>query len=373
MLGLRYSWDHTVMRARNSPVPLTYREPALPTGPLAHRNTLPREAFDLPADRFGVDSNLIDCLASALDRLTGQPEHVISPVGSIVYARRDGDLLWDLVHDADVWCYVPGWALAGRSLQQWHVALQVELHRELVARGVRTRLTWRNRYVNLVDLDGRLRMIELKIAQQEWLTEGLARIHHRFCGVRARRGWAYSLRPRLEWAAYSAFENHYPSPAAEQSFADTIASLDPRDVMRGLRFVYHENLASALRRFGPAHVMESQVNRRRAVRNRRGVLKKLLMLSVMRRDEDLRRRVLQQLQALAGGAPLELRGTVQESLADLTAMSDVDAVALSGWLHPASVDVRRPGPSALQPDHLSESPGGREQLVGSALLDDPTR
>ena len=331
--GLGYSREHLALRARGGTVPLRVVNPApfLPEA-VTHHNTLPTDAFDLPADRFGGAANLIDCVAAALGAVTGQDESVVSPVGSVVYARRDGRLLWDLVHDIDVWCYVPGAVLAGRSLHQWHVALQKRLHAEFRRRGLRSRLTWPSNYVMLIEDGGQSRMIELKIAHTEWLSRGLGIVHHRFCGLRARRGRAYSLTPRLEWAAYSAFENHYPTTASAQSFRSVVSRVRPAVALTGLRFMYHENLAGAMRRFGPAHVLESHASEARLLRNRRGVLKKVLMLSVMRRDEELRLRTLADLQ----GAPVHgnRRRSIGELIERLDELSTVDASVLAQWLGP---------------------------------------
>lgn len=366
--GLGFSRDHLVRRALGEPVPLRIvnADPPLPEA-VTHRNTLPVEAFDLAAERFGAATNLIDSVAAALRGLTGQDESVVSPVGSVVYARRDDRLLWDLVHDIDIWCYVPGRLLAGRSLHQWHVALQKRLHGEFRRRGLRSRLTWPNNYVVLVDDAGRERMIELKIAHTEWLSRGLSVVHHRFCGLRARRGRAYSLKPRLEWAAYSAFENHYGSPAAED-FHSVIARVRPSAAMTGLHFMYHENLAGAMRRFGPAHVLESRASEPRLHRNRQGVLKKILMLSVMRRDEDLRRRTLDELQAppVVGNR----RRAVSALIECLDHLSTLDASVLARWLGPTG-PPGSPKQSALQLGEFGEQATRPEQVAGSALLDHP--
>ncbi len=363
MAAVRYSWDHLRLRARGAPVPLYLDRIAIPQGPLVHRNSLPRSAFDLPAQRFGAAANLIDCVEAAVTRLTGQPQSIISPVGSVVYARRDGGVLWPLVHDVDVWCHAPAGALRGRSLHAWHVALQQEVHRQFQERGVRSRLTWPHRYVTLVDADGSVRMVELKIAHSEWLTEGLAFVHQRFCGLRARRGRAYSLRPRLEWASYSAFENHYTSEAAEQPFRESIADVPPQAALRALQFIYHENLAAAMRRLGPAHVLESRFSQRRLARNRVGVLKKILMLAVLRRDEGERARVLAELED-RGATPdrASRAAAVTDLVARLDALAVVDAACLAAWLEPP-IDLRETS-SPVQCGRLGEPPAPLEKVGG---------
>ena len=369
MAGTRYVGEHLLLRATGAPVALRLGgAPDLP-GPLAHHNSLPASAFDLPADRFGAAANLIDVVHAAIARMTKRPQSVISPVGSVVYARRDGRLLWPLVHDLDVWCYVPAHHLDGRSLHRWHLLLQEHVYEELRDRGVRTRLTWANKYVNLVDADGSLRMIELKLAHEQWLTEGLARIHHRFCGLRARRGMAFSLRPRLEWAAYSAFENHYPAPASRESFTRLVADIPPQAAMTGLQFVYHENLAAAMRRFGPAHVLESHLSDARLQRNGRGVWKKVLMLAVMRRDERLKRTALARLLAPAiGGRPSSRSDAVRSLIENLDALSTVDSRDLAAWLTPVD-----PNPLPLQVSEFREQPLPAHEFGGTALFDDATR
>lgn len=370
MVTSRYVGQHLLLRARGASVPLQLEDPPQLTGPLTHRNSLPATSFDLPEDRFGAPANLIDVIHAAIARMTGRPMSVISPVGSVVYARREGRLLWPLVHDLDVWCYVPGQHLSGRSLHRCHLLLQENVHDELRERGVRTRLTWANRYVNLVDADGTLRMIELKLAHDRWLAEGLARIHRRFCGLRARRGVAFSLRPRLEWAAYSAFENHYASPDAQESFARLVAAIQPAAAMTGLQFVYHENLAAAMRRFGAAHVLESRVSNARLERNRRGVWKKILMLAVMRRDDSLRRAALAELELSPTGAQRRSRAAeVRSLIGHLGDLARVDARDLAEWLTP------RDGVGALplQVSHLGEQPVPTHQFGGDTLLDDATR
>lgn len=328
--ALRYSREHLVVRAKGGTVPLAVAGPdvPLPTS-LRHRNELPVSAFDLPAERFGVAANLIECVTAAVATMTGRPEAVVSPVGSVVYARRAGALLWDLVHDIDVWCYLPGEALGNADLHTWHVSLQKSLHAQFRSRGVRSRLTWPNRYVTLIDDAGRSRMVELKIAHLEWLATGLEVVHHRFCGLRARRGRAYSLKPRLEWAAYSAFENHYPSPAATEAFRHTIAAVPPQRAMTGLQFMYHENLAGAMRRFGPAHVVEARASDARLQRHRHGVLKKILMLSVMRRDEKLRQSTIAALESSPSG---DRRTAVAALIAVLDDLATVDRTTLAQWL-----------------------------------------
>ena len=116
-------------------------------------------------------------------------------------------------------------------------------------------------------VDQRDRMVELKVADLDWLRQGLNRIHLRACGVRARRSPAYAIKPRLEWAAYSALRTTTPRPTPVRSDRRRAGSCGRP---AGVRFVYHENLAAALRRFGPAHVAESLVSDRRLARNRRG-------------------------------------------------------------------------------------------------------
>ena len=103
---------HTRWRITGAAVPPAVIGPGSLPDRSHHHNSLPRSAFDLPADRFGAPVNLIDAVATALRQATGQPHSVVSPVGSLVYAR-DPELRWDVVHDADIWCYVPRAGLAG--------------------------------------------------------------------------------------------------------------------------------------------------------------------------------------------------------------------------------------------------------------------
>ncbi len=366
-LPWRYAARHTRLRMAGASVPLRVDgEARLPTA-LAHRNTLPRSAFELPADRFAAAANLIDCVADALASATGQSISVVSPVGSIVYARREQCLVWDSVHDVDIWCYVPGTTLRGKSLHRWHTTLQVEVFEELRRRGVRVELTRPNRYVNLIDQRGRRRMIELKVAHMDWLGEGLERIHRRYCGVRARRGRAYSMRPRLEWAAYSAFENHYASGDAQGTFDALIAALAPERALEGLRFVYHENLAAAWRRFGPAHIAESRMSNARFMRDKRGVLKKLLMLSVMRRDTSQQQQILNELVA-PPTTHTDRRAEVRRLVAALTQLQAVDAASLASWLGPSGAQL----PDHLQVGQLGEESARGEQLLWRPLFDHAT-
>lgn len=332
-----YSLAHTGWRVTGAAVPLDVTGGARLPERLEHRNTSPRSAFDLPARRFGAPVNLIDAVATALRRATGQPHSVVSPVGSLVYAR-DPELRWDVVHDADIWCYVPGSALAGRSLRRRHDDVQRVLYDVLSDAGVHVRQTPRTRYVMLGDaVDGRDRMVELKVADLAWLRRGLERIHLRACGVRARRSPAYAIRPRLEWAAYSAFENHYAT--ADAGFEQIIAEIPPSDALRGVRFVYHENLAAGMRRFGPAHVIESLASEARLARDRRGVLKKLLMLSVVRRDERMRADVLRRLRRPAAD---DRAAEVSHLVGALRAASSVSQATLAQWLGEPE-DGDRPG------------------------------
>lgn len=358
----RYAAAHTRWRITGAAVPLAVIGPGSLPDRSYHHNSLPRSAFDLPADRFGAPVNLIDAVATALRQATGQPHSVVSPVGSLVYAR-DPELRWDVVHDADIWCYVPRAGLAGRSLRRRHDDVQRALFDVLAAAGVHVRQTPRTRYVMLRDaVDQRDRMVELKVADLDWLRQGLNRIHLRACGVRARRSPAYAIKPRLEWAAYSAFENHYAT--ADAGFDQIVAELDPAAVLRGVRFVYHENLAAALRRFGPAHVAESLVSDRRLARNRRGVLKKLLMLSVVRRDELMRTDVLRQLREPAS-ADREVQ--VSDLVAALRAAASVSEDSLAQWLR-APLDLR----SRPHRGQVHQSPRSGQEFVGRPILDDAT-
>jgi hypothetical protein len=356
----RYAATHTRWRMTGAAVPFQVVGPVSLPPRIQHLNSLPRSAFDLPADRFGAPINLIDAVATAVSRATGQPHSVISPVGSLVYAR-DPHLQWDVVHDADIWCYVPRAALAARSLRRRHDDVQRALFDVLAAAGVHVRQTPRTGYVMVGDaVDRRERMVELKVADLDWLRQGLDRIHLRACGVRARRSPAYAIKPRLEWAAYSAFENHYATVAS--GFDQIIASLDPADVLRGVRFVYHENLAAAMRRFGPAHVAESLVSDRRLARDRRGVLKKLLMLSVVRRDDVMRIEVLRQLRQPATG---DRDAQVHDLIAALQRASSVAQSTLARWLSP---DLRL-GPQRGQ---LYEPPGPDQKIIRGPVLHDAT-
>jgi hypothetical protein len=327
-----------------------------------HRNWLAEHDFLLPNERFSryLDTpsvNLLDVLQTAAQRLTNDGIVVIRPIGSCAYARIDGQLQWDLVRDLDIWIYVSPSTLEQGEWRQLHADMQQRVWEVLRERRVLSHRSRRTGYVYLREFDGRLRMVELKLADLSWLKAGLLRAHHR--SPRLLRGptAAHFEEPRLEWAGYTPYENYFPARAAEGAWQQNLDDITSAQALYGLHHTYAENLAEAYRVLTPVRLARATTNARLFFRYSRKVVKKLLMLAVMRGDEVERQARVAQLLDLQSGRDYAFSAQTRRSyLSGLVA--DLEELrcgglprAIAAWLEPETTGMQSKPPRPRQADH----------------------
>ena len=350
----RYGWEHLGLRWRRRPIAPVPRGPSEISGPAdrrmnrlpPHRNWLAQDAFDLPHELFSryldrPSANLIEVITEAVCRLGGDGAAVIRPIGSVAYARLDGELEWDLVRDLDIWVYVSRETLRSAPWAELHQRLQRQVYEVLVERNVFADLSARTGYVYLRDAAGRRRMIELKLADLAWLRTGLRSAADRNPTLVRPGRPAHATKPRLEWSGYVPHENHYPNAAAAEAFDDQVAAIGQAEVIYAQRHVFVENLAEAMRVLGPARLREARHSERSLRRFWHKFNKKQMMLGVLLRDEDRRRRGLAGLLQLRDESTdwsrREQREQVLASMvAELTDLRGTGEEPLWRWIRPAA-------------------------------------
>jgi hypothetical protein len=265
-----------------------------------HRNTLRRQDFTLPAERFAAgrgaaDVNLIDTLEKALAERVGNHVWVIRPSGSVVYARRDGEVLWDLISDIDLWCFVAGDMFSRRSKTTFLHDLREGLARFLAEARIRTTFDAR-RDLYLLDRRGKGYLVDVKLAELGWLTEGIAGLDRGSITLGKRRREPYVALPKEEWAVYRFFENHFPSEAAREIFRKAVQCETMKERRHMVEYVYLDNYVEALRAMKLTRVLKAILLRRKFEKYVSLILKKILFLGHLRRDAALRERALVELE-----------------------------------------------------------------------------
>lgn len=264
-----------------------------------HVNWLERNAFRLPLALFGqraVDGSidLIDALDEALGTVAHDGLWVTKPIGSVAYARAGGDIAWDLVRDIDVWCYVSAATMASAPLYDLTRDVLDALHDQLEERGIRCRMTRRG---NLLLLEDRRtpRLMEVKVADVAWLTEGLQHLEDRDMHVREPRKPPYVKQVRKEWAVFVDHENYFGSPPGEAALREQLGAMSELDRLRSSEYAYRDNLAVGMRQLKPERVAHATFHQYRFARYAMKVLKVAMVLSVIRRDHVTHRHVVQEL------------------------------------------------------------------------------
>lgn len=360
---------HTRLRVTNRPVttvPARGEEnpQLLNTGTLPpHENWLPQSAFALPQEQFSryLDApsvNLISLLQEAASRMTADHQAVVRPIGSMVYARRGAFLDWGFVRDLDIWVYVSPATLATADWTDLHVALQQHVFDVFSENYVWSHVSDHTGYVYLRDQDGQRRLIELKLANLDWLDVGLDYAH-----LRRSRLWrspraAHFVKPRLEWAAHTPYENYYPTAPAQAPFTERVTAISRTRAHAGLLHAYGENLAEAYLAATPGRMAVAIQSRRRFFRYTRRILKKQLLLAVMLGHEPARIAALAGLEALrdndgpARNAASRSR-YLAEVLHNLDILRSADATPFAAWL---GGNRPRLNPTATLPTPLSRLP-----------------
>ena len=309
----RFGLSHTYARMTGAPVvPVPGPGYVRAGGPAtigSHRNSLQRSDYDLPDDRFArylniSQQNLIDVIESAALPLSVDGVVVVRPLGSLTYARDVQGLDWDLVRDLDIWVLMTGRSIAGKSWLGLHRKLQDLTYQAFQERGLWVHQSEATGNVYLRDESGLRRMIELKIADLNWLKTGLIVSHRRRSHLLHRPRPAHFDSPRLEWASYTPHENYFVSHAGSDLFRSHITSIREVEMHYGRMHTYAENLAEGFRALSPSHLVGALNQRRLFFRYTRKALKKELMLKVMLGDEPGRRQTVELLQQMKTGQPM---------------------------------------------------------------------
>ena len=274
-----------------------------------HDNWLTRTDYRLPNDQFArylnvPDQNLIDLVEQAALPLTSDQVVVVRPIGSISYARDNDGVDWDLVRDIDIWIYVSSETIAGRHWRQLHHELQDRCYLTLKQQGLWVHQSSATGNIFLKSEGHRPRLLELKLADMDWLSAGLRHAHRRRSHLFHTPRAAHFDSPRLEWAGYVPYENYFPSAAGEEVFASKIGSIGTAETSYGLLHTFGENLAEAYRALAPAQTVRAMTQRRWFFRAGRKSLKKELMLSTLLGDESRRSAALRGLQTMKTGTPM---------------------------------------------------------------------
>ena len=361
---------HTKLRVTNQPVTQVPKRNSADTrlvsaGTLpAHQNWLPQQAFDLPREQFSrhIDAptvNLISLIQQAARRMAPDGQAVVRPIGSMVYARRGLCLDWGFARDLDIWVYVSPATLATDQWTNLHAALQQHVFDVFREQRVWVHVSERTGYVYLRDDNGQHRLLELKLANLDWLATGLDYAH-----LRRSRLWrspraAHFVKPRLEWAAHTPYENYYPTSAAQQPFDQRVTTIPRAKAHAGLIHSYGENLAEAYLVATPRRLTAAIQNRRLFFRYTRKLLKKQLLLAVMLGHEAARLSALAGLEALRDSEE-PARSTASRSrylaevLDNLNTLRTAGAAPFSAWLGSSRPDLN---PTAQHPTlHPQEQP-----------------
>ena len=309
----RFGVSHAYTRMTGSsvvPVPgrafIRANRPATIT---AHHNSLQRSDYDLPNDRFAryldaTQQNMIDLIEAAARSLSVDDVCVVRPIGSLSYARDENGLDWDLVRDLDIWVFLTGSSIAGRPWLWLHRELQNRVFSAMQERGLWVHQSEVTGNVYLRDESRSSRLIELKIADTNWLRTGLRLAHRRRSHLLHRPRPAHFDSPRLEWAGYTPHENYFSSPEGERVFRSQITGIREAEMRYGTMHTYAENLAEGFRALSPTHLAGALNQRRLFFRYTRKALKKELMLTTMLGDEERRLGTVELLQQMLTGKPM---------------------------------------------------------------------
>lgn len=344
-----YAADHFGKRLRHRPVAQIPRQrgpdAGAPRAPVkanhGHLNWVPEDGYALPADRFnrslGADqANVVELVRQAALAIAVDQVAVVRPVGSLTYARTAEDLHWDLVRDLDLWVYVSKDTVARDGWLRLHQRLQTSVYETARSAGVWVSQSQRTGYVYLHEESGQRRMIELKIADLDWLETGLWLSHRRRPYLTRGPQPAHFDQPRVEWAGYTPFENYFPTPAAAQPFDGLVRRIRPRDIAYAAAHVHAENLAEAMSALTPTKMAAAAASRRHFFRYSRRVVKKQLMLAVLHGQACDRDWAVEQLLLLrSGDGVAHSRSTrvcyVAARAADLSRLASTDPLVLQRW------------------------------------------